>query len=313
MNSSAIVFSLIIPVYHNEKTLPELLDAIQSIFHSLPEKSEVVFVVDASPDQSYELLKSHLPQKNFASQLLLLSKNCGSYSAIKAGLEVARGRYFAVMAADLQEPPELIAQSFLSLSRDEADVVFGVRAQRQDQLKQQLPAQLFWHLYRKFIQKEMPQGGVDIFACNIAFKDALLNLKESNSTLIGLAVWLGFRRKEIPYERQARKHGKSAWSLKKRLNYAFDSAFAFSDLPIRLLYGFGIFGIVFSILTALIIVVGKITGNIIVPGYASTLITIIFFAALNLFGLGIIGSYIWRIFENTKQRPAYIIQSRERF
>lgn len=306
---AATPYSLVIPVYKNEESIPALINAIQQLNTDLNGQLEAVFVVDGSPDQSFALLKEKLPAARFQSKLLLLSRNFGSYAAIRAGLQAASGTYFAVMAADLQEPPALVLEFFKSLTSEEVDVTFGIRKSRQDPLRQKISANLYWYLYKKFVQKDMPEGGIDIFGCNLAFRDQLLQLNELNSSLIGLALWLGFKRKLISYERLERQHGKSAWSLGKKIKYAMDSSFAFSDLPIRFLYFIGLTGIVLSALLALIVVITKLSGAIPIPGYTTTIIVIVFFAALNAMGLGIIGSYVWRAFENTKIRPHSIVMS----
>ncbi len=307
------MYSLVIPVYKNEGSITPLIRTIEQLNQQLENQLEAVFVVDGSPDQSYALLKEKLPNTRFKSKLLLLSRNFGSYAAIRAGLDAAEGTYFAVMAADLQEPPELVLEFFRCLSTENIDVTFGVRKNRQDPLQQKIPANIYWYLYKKFVQKDMPHGGIDIFGCNLQFRNQLLQLNELNSSLIGLALWLGFKRKLISYERLERQHGKSAWGLRKKIKYAMDSSFAFSDLPIRFLYFTGISGIVLSAIFALIIVITKFSGAIPIPGYATTIITIIFFAALNSMGLGIIGSYVWRAFENTKTRPHSIVMSQLKF
>lgn len=302
-------YSLVIPVYKNEESIPSLINAIEKLNLNLDGQLEAVFVVDGSPDQSYALLKEKLPSVGFKSKLLLLSRNFGSYAAIRAGLETADGPYFAVMAADLQEPPELVLEFFKSLTTEDVDVTFGIRKSRQDPLSQKIPAKLYWYFYKKFVQKDMPEGGIDIFGCNLQFRNQLLELNELNSSLIGLALWLGFKRKLISYERLERQHGKSAWGLRKKIKYAMDSSFAFSDLPIRFLYLIGVIGIALSALFALIVLITKFSGAIPIPGYTTTIIVIIFFAALNSMGLGIIGSYVWRAFENTKTRPHSIVMS----
>lgn len=306
-------YSLIIPVYNNADSIPNLMQSIGNINHQLNNQLEVVFVVDGSPDQSFTLLKNSLPEANFTSQLILLSRNFGAFSAIRAGLKAASGNYFAVMAADLQEPPELITQFFSILTQEPVDVVFGIRKNRRDPFLQKFLAKTYWMLYKKLIISDMPPGGIDIFGCNAIFKEHLLALQELNSSLIGLAFWLGFKRKMIPYERRDRAFGKSAWSLKKRIKYAMDSSFSFSDLPIKLLLLIGILGVLFSTLATIIVMAAKFSNTIQVPGYAATIITIVFFAALNSMGLGIIGSYVWRAYENTKARPQSIIMSSMNF
>jgi glycosyltransferase involved in cell wall biosynthesis len=307
------MYSLIVPVYLNEDSIPELLSEIAKLDRELDGRLEAVFVVDGSPDRSAALLRELLPQQDFAARLVLLSRNFGSFAAIRAGLAEAEGPYFAAMAADLQDPPDLILRFFRTLETEPVDVTIGTRESRSDPLLKRLTSQLFWFFYRKFVQSEMPPGGADVFGCNRAFRDRLLSLRESNSTLVGLIFWLGFRRKLIPYVRRPRPHGESAWSFSRRLRYLTDSIYAFSDLPVRLLVSVGVAGLALSTLFGLMVLISRLTGRIQVPGYSATILAVVFIAALNSFGLGVIGSYVWRAFENTKDRPQSLVLEVQRF
>ncbi len=304
------LLSLIIPVYRNEASLPDLLDAVAKLDQTVGMPFEAVFVVDGSPDRCYEILRERLASCGFASQLVLLSRNFGSFSAIRAGLQAGRGDCFAVMAADLQEPPELVIQMAAILRADEADVVLGVRNARNDPATSRLTSGLFWAMYRRYVIPEVPAGGVDIFGCNQAFRDELLSLAESHTSLIAQVFWLGYRRRFVEYERRAREHGTSAWTFRKKLSYMMDSVFAFTDLPIRLLLRAGGVVALLSGLFAMTVVVSRLAGWIAVPGYAITILAIIFFGALNLFALGVVGSYAWRAYENSKARPLHLVLRR---
>jgi glycosyltransferase involved in cell wall biosynthesis len=301
------MLSLIVPVYRNEGSLPDLLEAIKSLNQAVGVAFEAVFVVDGSPDRCYEILRERLPASGFASQLVLLSRNFGSFAAIRAGLRAGHGDCFAVMAADLQEPPELVQRMSTLLHQGEADVVIGVRNARQDPLLARVTAGLFWSLYRRYVVSDVPPGGVDIFGCTRIFRDELLRLGESHSSLIAQVFWLGYRRRYVEYERQVRQHGKSAWTLRKKINYMMDSVFAFTDLPIRLLIRGGGLLAALSGLFAAVVVVSRLAGGITVPGYAMTILAIVFFGALNVFALGVVGSYAWRAYENTKARPLHVV------
>jgi len=307
------MLSLVIPVYRNEASLPELLAALQALAGALPEPLEVVFVVDGSPDHCHDILRERLPATGLNATLLLLTRNFGAFAAVRAGLEHARGDTFAVMAADLQEPPELVPQMHALLAGDAADVVVAERTLRHDPPWQRWQAELFWALYRRFVVPEMPPGGVDIFACNRAFRDALLQLTESRSSLIAQIFWLGFRRASVPYVRQPRRHGASAWTWRKKMAYLSDSVFAFTDLPVRLLTWAGALGMGVAVVLTLAVLTAKLMGQIAVPGYAITLIAILFFGALILFSLGIVGTYAWRAYENTKQRPQAVVLREQQF
>jgi glycosyltransferase involved in cell wall biosynthesis len=307
------LYSLIIPLYKNEANLPALLQCMAEMSKTLQGKLEVVCVVDGSPDQCYNILKTELPQQSFPSQLLLHSRNYGSFAAIRTGMKAMRGQYMAMMAADLQEPPEMAIEFFQILENDEADVVVGARDSREDPWRSRISSQLFWWFYKKFVIPDLPDGGVDMFGCNQAFRQELLALDESHSSLIGLIYWLGFRRKTILYKRRAREHGVSAWTFRKKLNYLMDSIFAFSDLPIKLLISLGMLGLGFVLAFGLLIVGLKLAGTFDVPGYAATMLTILFFGSLNVIGIGIVGAYVWRSYGNTMGRPLAVEMKRHAF
>lgn len=300
------MLTLVIPVYRNESNLPDLLLAISALNGELNNDLEIVFVVDGSPDRCYEILRAELPLQPFRSKLILLSRNFGSFMAIRTGLQNGSGDRFAVMAADLQEPPELVLEMNRVLLRQDIDVVVGVREGRQDPWATRTASKIFWGLYRRYVIPEIPPGGVDMFACNRAFRDTLLTLDERHSSLIAQIFWLGYRREVVTYTRQERVHGKSAWTLRKKVNYLMDSVFSFTDLPIRLLTRVGAFGSALAALFGVFTLIAKLDGMIEVPGYAMIMLAITFLGCLNLLGLGIVGSYAWRTYENTKNRPLAI-------
>ncbi len=301
------MFSLIIPIYKNEESLSALLSELASQMGPLEGKLELVFVVDGSPDRSAEILREELPKQNFPSKLILLSRNFGSFAAIRAGMRSAEGDYVAVVAADLQEPLSLILDFFQALEQGEADIVVGKRLSRNDPWLTRLCSNLFWNLFRAIVSKQIPAGGVDIFGCTSAVRHSLLALEESNSSLIGLLYWVGYRRKEFGYHRKKRPFGKSAWTFRRKLKYLRDSIFSFSDLPIRALLNLGMLGLTIAVGLGLVVIAAKLDGRVQVPGYTITMITILFFSGLNSLGLGIVGSYVWRAFENTKHRPQEIV------
>jgi len=305
------MYSLVIPVYRNRESLPELLEELRRMQLSLPHRLETLFVVDGSPDESYNWLREALPGSDLDAKLIVLARNFGSFAAVTAGLAEARGEYFAVLAADLQDPPEVAARFFQMLSAGDVDVIVGTREARVDPWPSRVAASVFWRLYRWIIQPDIPPGGVDLFGCNRAFRDQLIRLNEANTSLIGLLFWLGFRRKSIRYARARRPYGSSAWTFRRKLKYLSDSVFAFSDLPVRLLFFTGLAGLLLAIALGLLVLIARIVGLIDAPGYSATVLIILFFGALNTFGLGVVGAYAWRAYENTKQRPGYVVLSTE--
>jgi polyisoprenyl-phosphate glycosyltransferase len=307
------MISLVIPVYKNSENISSLLAELEGLNEDLPTKLEAIFVIDGSPDDCARQLRNALPEAGFQSQLLSLSRNFGAFSAIGAGLNAVSGEYCAVMAADLQEPPSLILDFYRHLESGECDVALGQRTGRNDPPMSKLSSAIFWSLYRRFILSEIPPGGVDIFGCNDKVRKQIVQLEESNSSLVGLLFWVGFRRTLVPYERRGREAGVSAWTLRKKVRYLSDSIFSFSDLPIQILLRTGVFGLLTSLVLSIVVLVSKFAGGIDVPGYAATILTVTTFGALNCFGLGLIGGYVWRTYENTKFRPGHIVDVHERF
>jgi glycosyltransferase involved in cell wall biosynthesis len=300
--------SVIVPIYLNEENIVDLLDALETMSEKV-EGLEAVFVIDGSPDNSLGLLREALPGRPFQAQVLAHSRNFGAFPAIRSGLAAARGRFMAVMAADLQEPLELIERFFEILDADEADVVFGVRSGRRDGFGTQALAGVYWWLYRKFVVPEIPRGGVDVLACNRQVAEAVLSLGESNSSLVAQFFWVGFRREFVPYQRRAREKGTSAWSLGKRFRYMADSLFSFSDLPILTLLWLGIIGVLFSIVLGGVTLVARLAGLYTQPGFATIVVATLFLFSVLITTQGIIGMYLWRILENAKGRPTGIVMS----
>jgi glycosyltransferase involved in cell wall biosynthesis len=302
--------SLVIPVYRNEANLPRLLSELERLRQLVNGEFEVIFVVDDSPDRCLEILRDRLPAARFRSQLLALSRNFGSFAAIAAGMARARGARIAVMAADLQEPIELAVQ-FYGLLEDRADVVFGIRGKRSDPWLSELSSNAFWWLYRKFVNREMPSGGVDVFGCTAEVRDHLLELQGVDTNLIAMLFWIGYRREYVVYDRQQRLEGKSAWTFGKKLRYSVNSIFNFTDLPIRILLYAGGISLLMALGTSALVIVAKLRGNIEVPGYTPTVLAVMFFGALTSLGFGIVGQYLWLGLHFARRRPAYIVRSAE--
>jgi glycosyltransferase involved in cell wall biosynthesis len=299
-------YSLIIPVYRNSENIDELLPACRGLHTALDGRLEVIFVVDGSPDDSHAQLLAKLPATGLRAQLILLSRNFGSFPAIREGLLHARGKFAAVMTADLQEPPELVLEFFTRLERGEGDIAFGLREARNDPPLSKMFSAMFWYVYRNFVQRDIPVGGVDVFAVNRSFLDRVTALFEAHSSLLGLLFWIGGRRIFVPYTRRERLRGKSAWTFRKKFTYLLDSIFAFTDAPIRLLLASGILGIGLALTLGTVILLAKLFGAVKVPGYTGTMLIVLFFGSLNMFGLGLVGNYAWRTYENTKHRPLSI-------
>jgi glycosyltransferase involved in cell wall biosynthesis len=307
------MLSLVIPVYKNEDNLPRLFQELEAFAARLGSDLEFVFVVDGSPDACGRILGERLRAWPIRAQLVELSRNFGSFAAITAGLQQARGEYLAVISADLQEPLELVLDFHRLLSSGETDITLGYRTSRADPWGSHLFSDGFWSLYRRFVVRDMPKGGVDVFGCTREVRDRLLDMKEVQTNLIALLFWLGFRRTFVPYERRARLEGRSAWTFGRKLRYALDSVFAFTDLPIRALLVLGAGGTTFAVLAGVTVFAAWALGHVPVLGYTPLMLVITFFGGLTALGLGIIGQYLWLTLQNARGRPGFVITSVVRF
>jgi glycosyltransferase involved in cell wall biosynthesis len=297
--------SLVVPIYGNAKSIGALVEAVSDLTRRVEGGLETIFVVDGSRDDSRQLLLEALAGTELKARVVDHSRNFGSFAAIRTGMGLARGERIAVMAADLQEPPELVVEFLRRLSSGEVDVVAGERASRED--SGAAASNLYWRLYRRFVMAEIPATGVDVFACTAAVRDVVCALEHTNTSLVAQLFWVGFRREIVPYDRRP-SPGESGWTLRRKLRYLSDSVFAFTDLPVRLLWATGLIGLALGVLVSVVIVVARVAGAIDVPGYAATILVIVFFGSVNLIGLGIIGSYVWRAYETIKGRPGAIIR-----
>lgn len=302
--------SIVIPVYRNAENIDALLERLQTLVTELPGTTEVVFVVDGSPDDSHELLVACSSRLPFAHQIIRHSRNFGSFAAIRTGMRAANGDVLGVMAADLQEPAELMINFVELLSSGDFDIAVGRRVGRSDPTMSSLSSRAFWGVYRRLVLRDIPSGGVDIFACTRAVAIELLQLREANTSLVGLLYWVGFRRVEVPYERQAREIGKSGWTFRRKSRYLIDSVFSFTDLPLNLLIAGGLGGAALTVVAAVVVLIAYATGAIMTPGYTPLMLVVLFSSFALIVALGIVGLYVWRAFENTKGRPGAIVMSR---
>ena len=307
------MLSIVIPVYRNEANIARLLREMERIAGASPMGIELVLVVDGSPDRSHEILRQSLPGRRFSAVLVSLSRNFGAFNAVRCGLEVARGQYFVALAADLQEPPDLALAFLTALRAGDADVVFGTPSTRDDPWFDSISSRVFWWAYSRLVLPDAPPAGVYTFGCTRIVRDRLIELREPTTNLVALLFWLGFRRAFIPYERDQRQGGRSAWTLGRKIRYGLDSLFSFTDLPVRLLLLLGVIGTVTAVTAATLLLAASLAGRIEVPGYAPTMLAVTFFGSITSLGLGILGQYSWLILQTTRARPSYLVEHVERF
>jgi len=266
---------------------------------------ELIFVDDGSGDKSYtELIK--LKEKRPETKVIKLTRNFGAVSATKTGFGFVTGDCFAIVAADLQDPIEKVLE-MLDCWRDGWKYVVCQRVSRDDPATNKLFAWIFYRLVRLLIVDDYPSGGFDLVLMD---KTALPYLRDSNKNINThlYAHWLGFKPKVLEYHRPERPHGSSRWTFSKRLKLAIDTITGFSVAPLRLASAFGFLVSLLSFAYGIVIILGALLGNIDVAGFASLATLICFFGGLSLFMLGVLGEYLWRVFDNQSNRPEAVIE-----
>jgi dolichol-phosphate mannosyltransferase len=304
-------FSIVVPVYHNAASLPDLLARLQALALRHPgDAFRFVFVDDGSKDDSFAVLLG-LAKAEPRVTLLKLSRNFGSNAALLAGLAEADGDAVATISADLQDPPETL-DAMLALWRDGRKVVLAAREERDDSPASAFLAGVFYRLFRKYAIATMPEGGFDFFVVDRTVRELLLGIQESNAYLMGLVLWLGFDPAVVPFRRLARepRYGTSMWGFGRRVKYFIDSFVAFSYVPIRAASLLGLLVSAAGLLYALFIVFAHFALDLKVQGWASLMIVLLVVSGAQLLVMGMIGEYLWRNLDETRRRPRYIVEAR---
>lgn len=299
--------SIIIPVYYNEDNLRLLYDDIKKKIYIHTEYNwEIIFVNDGSLDNSYSILKELAVEDNRV-KAYSLSRNFGSHAAILCGLTKCTGDCAVIKAADLQEPTEMIIDMIESWKRGN-NVVLAVRQKRNESKHQIMFASLYYWLVRKTALPNMPKGGFDVYLLDRKVISVLMQLDEKNSALTGQILWSGFRTDKIYYIRLAREIGKSKWTLKKKIRLVSDTLFSFSTLPITIVSLVGTVSCLGALIWAILVFIFKILGLIKVSGWTTLFMFNLFSFGIIMLTLGILGGYLWRSFDASRNRPPYIIE-----
>ena len=301
--------SIVVPVYYNEENLLALYtDLKEKVLNNLSKYEldyELIFVDDGSKDNSYSVM-TDLAKLDNKIVLVKLSRNFGEHAAILAGLSKCTGDFAVRKAADLQEPSELIIK-MIEKYNEGNKVVLATRADREEPLIQRAFSSLYAFMMRKFALPNMPKGGFDSFLIDREVIDVLVDMKEKNTSLMSQILWSGFKTDTVPYTRLKREAGKSRWTLSKKIKLVIDSLLGFSYLPIRLISFMGIFFALAAFIGLCVVIYRRIVGIIDVEGYSSLLIIMLFGFGIIMFSLGILGEYMWRMFDATRNRPPFII------
>ena len=299
--------SIVIPVYYNEENLKPLYEDLKKKFIDVIDYDyEIVMVNDGSKDNSYAVMQE-LAQRDNNIKIVSLSRNFGSHAAILCGLERCTGDCAVVKAADLQEPTELILQMIDSWKRGN-NVGLAVRKDREESFSTKLFANTYYWMVRKAALSNMPQGGFDVYLLDRKVIQVLLSLDERNSALTGQILWSGFKTEEIPYVRLEREIGTSKWTLKKKIRLVADTLFSFSTLPITVVSLVGAISFIGALLWGIVVLIFKLMGLIQVSGWTTLFIFNLFSFGMIMVTLGILGGYLWRTFDASRNRPTYIVE-----
>ncbi len=302
------MISLVIPVYQNEKSLAETAKKAGAVFHQCQYNYQIVFVNDGSTDRSLEVLRAEQAKDPEHIVIINFTRNFGQRMAIIAGLEYAKGDAVSVVSADLQDPIELLSE-MISAWENGYKIVMATRLERKDGFINDLFSTLFHTFIRKFLFADYPKGGSDYWLLDRVVIDEYNQIKLKNGSCQISFLRLGYSSKMIEYTRKERTHGKSQYNFWKRVYNAYGSILPNSYMPIRLITGTGLFASISGFIYAFYVLFARIiySSKVAVEGWTTIIIMISIFSGLILMSLGIIGEYIWRIYDEIKTTPRYVI------
>jgi glycosyltransferase involved in cell wall biosynthesis len=301
--------SVVVPVYNEAENIEPLAARLTSVLERVVSSHEIIFIDDGSADETMQILRRvHAADRR--CRAVSFSRNFGKEIAIAAGLDHARGRAVVIIDADLQHPPEIIEQ-FVARWREGYKNVYGARVDRSaDSPLRRMLTRRFYALFEQFGETGLPDGAGDFRLLDRQAVEALKNMGERARFSKGLYAWIGFKSIGVPFEVADRHSGVSKFSYRKLTRFALDGLMSFSTLPLKVWTYIGVFVSLFSLLAAFYYIVQTMTYGIDVPGYASLIVSIMFFAGVQLLTLGIMGEYIGRIFAEVKRRPLYLVAER---
>lgn len=298
--------SIVVPVYYNADTLMMLYNDMKEKILGVIGEYELVFVDDGSQDESWKIINEIYEMDKEHVQCVKLSRNFGEHAALLAGLSVSTGDCAVTKQADLQEDSAIILEMYESWKKGNK-VVLAVRASRDENVVKKFFANLYYVIVRKFIDKNMPVGGCDCYLIDRQVIKVLELLDEKNSSLTLQVLWAGFQTDKVYFHRKNREVGQSRWTLGKKIKLVIDSMMSFSYAPIRFVSGMGVFFFICAILMAIEAVVEKFTTGTPIIGWASLMCVVCLSSGAILLTLGVLGEYIWRTLDASRNRPPYII------
>ena len=308
------LLSIVIPVFNEHECIPETLSRLIKLREKLKKliHTELIFVNDGSTDSSLSLLKLAAKTKPYI-KVISFSRNFGHQIAITAGIEKAFGDYVSVIDADLQDPPELIADMY-TLALTGFDVVYAKRKSRAgESIFKKTTALLFYRLLGYLCDIEIPRDVGDFRLMSRKAVNAFNSLPERHRFVRGMISWVGFRSTSFEYHRVERFAGSTKYPLRKMINFAVNAILSFSSKPLTLVIKLGLVAVLIGVLGAFYLIYQKLYTNIPVPGFTAIIVAILIFSGIQTFLIGVVGEYVVRIFEEVKRRPLYIIDERINF
>lgn len=297
--------SIVVPVYYNADTLMLLYEDMKKKILGELGDYEIVFVDDGSGDNSWEIM-NQIRNQDERVVCVKLSRNFGEHAALLAGLSKCTGDCAVTKQADLQEDSGIILEMYESWKKGNK-VVLAVRSDRDENAVKKFFANLYYIIVRKCIDKNMPAGGCDCYLLDRQVIKVLELLDERNSSLTLQVLWAGFRTDKVYFHRKDREIGKSRWTLGKKIKLVIDSMMSFSYFPVRLMTTTGVVFAVLALLFAINVIIEKVTVGTPIAGWASLMCVVLFSTGLILLMLGMLGEYVWRALDASRNRPPYII------
>ena len=299
--------SIIIPVYYNEDTLMLLYEDMKSKILSSFEDYEIVMVDDGSGDSSWQIMSDIQALDPYHIKLIHLSRNFGEHAAILAGLNECTGDCAVTKQADLQEDSELILEMYESWKKGNK-VVLAVREDRDDGKIYQFFANLYYKVMQKLVNSAMPKGGFDCYLLDRQVIEVLKMFDEKNSALTLQVLWVGFKSDKIYFHRKARTVGESKWTFGKKVKLIIDSLMGFSYVPVRIMSFLGIIFFIIAVIGIIACICETFFSGVRSVGWASLMSVILLTSGLIMLMLGILGEYIWRALDASRNRPPYLIE-----
>lgn len=304
--------SILIPCYNEAEVIQETYSQLVQVLKKTKIVSyEIIFINDGSTDNTLLLLK-RICKENKKVKAISFSRNFGHEAATSAGISFCNGDIAVIFDADLQDPPDLIPTMLDMYEKQQVNSIYGVRKNRKGEtILKRISSKLFYRIYNFFSEVKFPKDTGDFRLIDKKIINEFKNLKENKKYVRGLLTWVGFKQVPLYFERQKRKHGKSKYSYRKLFRLAFDIIFSFSKRPLKIANAFGFLCILIGLGLTIYVIISHFAAPL--PGWASTLIIIIFFGGVQLLSLGILGEYLSIIFDETKNRPQYIVDEKINF